>query len=284
MPRGDLAQATGSYRSRSYAQIFREKLDELDAAIQQADFDFATTYSTDWRGDSPADPGLNQSIFFKYWRPFVSAWGRAREQLRTGKADRVSALALAYWADHFVDLKRSAGASLGLYTTAPDVVIKGDASIGADDDRATLFKRVNRRFWARTNYKPGQRLDMADPNDRAMAKVWLRVLAEIEQEDAAGSATLATLAVPREQARSFAQHAEARVVGAAVRASGQWYTPTFATTAEAAAWLDRVRAYPTDFAYAAYFDKTDPMWPFPVGEAIGQAAGRPRLAAPLPVS
>jgi hypothetical protein len=44
---------------------------------------------------------------------------------------------------------------------------------------ATLTNETNARFWRRTRHKPGQRLDMTDPRDRAMAKVWLDVFAEV---------------------------------------------------------------------------------------------------------
>lgn len=141
-------------------------------------------------------------------------------------------------------------------------------ALSTDDDRATLFKRTNRLFWARTKYKFGQRLDMDNPKDRAMAKVWLSILAELQREEAVIEEVLSAL---REQSKTLAQRAETNIVGVAVSATGsQWFTPAFQELAEAEAWLARVSADPTSFLYAAYFDKTGRMWPFPTGEAVGQ--------------
>jgi hypothetical protein len=44
---------------------------------------------------------------------------------------------------------------------------------------ANLVNETNGRFWAQTGHKRGQRLDMSDPNDRAMAKVWLTLYAAV---------------------------------------------------------------------------------------------------------
>lgn len=46
------------------------------------------------------------------------------------------------------------------------------------DDRV-LINATNSTFWQITKYKPGQRLNMADPKDREMAKVWMDVYAQI---------------------------------------------------------------------------------------------------------
>ena len=53
--------------------------------------------------------------------------------------------------------------------------------------KTTLDKETDARFWAQTGYKPGQRLDPHDPNDRRMATVWLDVRHKVEAEDAAGA-------------------------------------------------------------------------------------------------
>ena len=47
------------------------------------------------------------------------------------------------------------------------------------DDR-TLIKETNERFWTRTHYKPGLKLDMSDEMDRQMSKVWLRLYAQVQ--------------------------------------------------------------------------------------------------------
>lgn len=46
------------------------------------------------------------------------------------------------------------------------------------DDRV-LINATNATFWEITKYKPGQKLDMSDPKDRAMAKIWMDVYAQI---------------------------------------------------------------------------------------------------------
>ncbi len=49
-----------------------------------------------------------------------------------------------------------------------------------------LNKETNARFWAQTNYKVGQKLDMSNPTDKAMSKVWLDINAKVKAEDASG--------------------------------------------------------------------------------------------------
>lgn len=130
--RPELPTQTAFYRS--YAVVFRERLGELDAAIQQADQDYAATYKTNWgAGATPGEPGLDQSIFvFRYWLPFVKEWNATRDRLlaqllagQIDRNDRGPALWLAYSAQRFNELKQSAGASWGLSTNAPTVVIHG---------------------------------------------------------------------------------------------------------------------------------------------------------------
>jgi hypothetical protein len=134
-----LPQAEGYYvpSQRRFAELFAERVAELDAAIQQADRDYATTYQTDWRGGSPQPlkpgEGLDQSRFvLGYWLPFVHAWNAARPLLLTGNIDRAAALVLMHWAARYNDLKMDAGGSWGLETRAPSVVIRGDVDVGAD--------------------------------------------------------------------------------------------------------------------------------------------------------
>jgi hypothetical protein len=47
------------------------------------------------------------------------------------------------------------------------------------EDQTILFWETDRRFWNRTNYKRGRRLDMADPTDRQMSRIWLQIFAEV---------------------------------------------------------------------------------------------------------
>lgn len=52
--------------------------------------------------------------------------------------------------------------------------------------RDVLNKETNARFWAQTGYKPGQKLDMKNPTDRAMSKVWLDIFHKVSAEDQHG--------------------------------------------------------------------------------------------------
>lgn len=48
--------------------------------------------------------------------------------------------------------------------------------------REVLYKEANARFWRDTRYKPGQNLDMADVQDRKMAKVWMDIFRQVQRE------------------------------------------------------------------------------------------------------
>lgn len=47
------------------------------------------------------------------------------------------------------------------------------------DDQINLTRETDTLFWDRTGHKPGQKLDMSDPKDRAMAKIWMRIYGEV---------------------------------------------------------------------------------------------------------
>lgn len=49
--------------------------------------------------------------------------------------------------------------------------------------RTLLNQETDARFWAQTHYKVGQPLNMKDPTDRAMAKVWKDIFLTVQQED-----------------------------------------------------------------------------------------------------
>lgn len=48
--------------------------------------------------------------------------------------------------------------------------------------REVLNEETNVRFWNRTRYKRGQRLDMTDPQDRKMSEIWKDIFREVERE------------------------------------------------------------------------------------------------------
>lgn len=53
-----------------------------------------------------------------------------------------------------------------------------------------LDKETDARFWAGTGYRPGQKLDKANPTDAKMIPVWLDTFAKVKAEDAAGKLVL----------------------------------------------------------------------------------------------
>lgn len=61
-----------------------------------------------------------------------------------------------------------------LITAAPP---RDDRRPAAD---GVLISATNETFWQLTQYKRGQKLDMSDPQDRAMSKTWLDIYAQIK--------------------------------------------------------------------------------------------------------
>jgi hypothetical protein len=56
--------------------------------------------------------------------------------------------------------------------------------------RGILDKETNARFWAQTNFKPGQKLDPKNPTDAAMMPVWKDIFAKVKREDDDGKLVL----------------------------------------------------------------------------------------------
>jgi hypothetical protein len=50
-----------------------------------------------------------------------------------------------------------------------------------------LYKETNARFWRQTGYKPGQKLDPTNLQDREKAKIWMAILQQVQHEAAAGA-------------------------------------------------------------------------------------------------
>ena len=55
--------------------------------------------------------------------------------------------------------------------------------------RDVLVKESNLRFWLRTNWKPGQKLDMSNAQDREMSKIWMEIFGEVQREANEGRLT-----------------------------------------------------------------------------------------------
>ncbi len=52
----------------------------------------------------------------------------------------------------------------------------------ADDLQRRLAVETNERFWARTGYKRGHRLERSDPMDRQMMSIWIDTYREVLRE------------------------------------------------------------------------------------------------------
>ncbi len=50
-----------------------------------------------------------------------------------------------------------------------------------------LYKETNARFWRQTGYKPGQKLDRNNLQDREKAKIWMSIFRQVQHEAAMGS-------------------------------------------------------------------------------------------------
>lgn len=59
-----------------------------------------------------------------------------------------------------------------LLTSSPERTQRGTNDV--------LINATNETFWKLTRHKPGQKLDMSDPRDRAMSKKWLEIYAQIQ--------------------------------------------------------------------------------------------------------
>jgi hypothetical protein len=59
-----------------------------------------------------------------------------------------------------------------------------------------LYAETDKRFWAQTNYKPGQRLDMSIPEDAEKAKIWMQIFNQVQSEAAAGTLVLTDVSPP----------------------------------------------------------------------------------------
>lgn len=55
-----------------------------------------------------------------------------------------------------------------------------------------LYKETNLRFWKQTGYKPGQKLDQANAQDREKAKIWSALFQQVQHEAAAGTLVLSS--------------------------------------------------------------------------------------------
>jgi hypothetical protein len=74
---------------------------------------------------------------------------------------------------------------------------EAERQTGDDDVHAEIDRETDARFWAETGYKPGQKLDAHNRDDRHMINAWLRIRYEVAQEYAAEHADRVAGAINR---------------------------------------------------------------------------------------
>jgi hypothetical protein len=79
------------------------------------------------------------------------------------------------------------------------------------------------------------------------------------------------LDVLRRQARAAVEGMPSRVIGVVRDANNKWVIKSFRDADVADDWFARVVRDKSRFTYAAYFDKGDPLFPYPLNEEIGGA-------------
>lgn len=82
----------------------------------------------------------------------------------------------------------------------------------------------------------------------------------------------------RSAAQAVAAANHANVVGVVRTARGTWRARGFRDPDLADDWLGRVAHEPSSYTYAAVYDKTDVLWPYPLNEMIGTANAGSRTA------
>jgi hypothetical protein len=111
------------------------------------------------------------------------------------------------------------------------------------EDR-TLINETNERFWVRTHYKPGQRLDMHDPVDQQMARVWMQIYGQVK-----GYRDRTTKA-----AAAVHHQTHAPYVFVAETPQGYVAPASFPRREEAEAQYQAATAMPQQYTYIALFD------------------------------
>jgi len=119
------------------------------------------------------------------------------------------------------------------------------------DDQISLYQETNRRFWDQTGYKPGQKLDMSDPTDREMAKVWMDILGAVRGY--------------RDRATVFARKLSAEMrlpyVFVAVKPDGTTHGTAFDSRNKLDVQYNWATDQPEMYQYAAAFDFTTSRGP-----------------------
>lgn len=129
-----------------------------------------------------------------------------------------------------------------------------------------LNRQTDLLFWEQTHYKPNQRLNPADPRDRAMIPQWWAARTRVEQG-------WSPKGLIRERAveKVFDMHrSDPKPVFVHSANAGGSQTLSFPSLG-GKRQEDYVRARMNDSSYVAIFNANDPKWPQPIWETYPQA-------------
>jgi len=97
-----------------------------------------------------------------------------------------------------------------------------------------------------------------------------------------GSAIGTALNDVRDRAQSIANKRAGRVIGVIhTTQDGLWHALSFGTPDDADDWFGTSTQVPESYTYAAYYDKNDRLWPYPLNEKIGGARSPSRRRRPI---
>lgn len=105
----------------------------------------------------------------------------------------------------------------------------------------SLVDATNRVFWQITKHKPGQRLDMNDPRDRAMSKTWMDIHAQVRGH--------------RDRAAQLARRVRSPHVLVIENRDGSLVHQEFQDQNHLDVMYDWLLDQPEDYTYLAMFDR-----------------------------
>ena len=133
--------------------------------------------------------------------------------------------------------------------------------------QASLNREADLLFWQQTHYKPNQRLNPADPRDRAMIPSWWAARSHIAQTRSARE-----LIRDGAVAKALDMHAnDPQPIFVHAIGPGGSETRAFASLGGDPRTDEYFRARQRDSGYVAVFDTRDARWPQPIYEAYPAA-------------
>lgn len=146
-----------------------------------------------------------------------------------------------------------------------------------------LFDRRSRHWPNPTNWTKSNDETHADAIEQQVAKY-----RPVRAFDRVGYSIGTAFDNVRNRARAIAEKRAGNVIGVIhTPKDGTWRAFAFERVDDADDWFGASTQDPESFTYAAYYDKTDYMWPYPINEKIGKGGSlaRPkRLVHRLPTA